>query len=1031
MKHFTYLVFLISIVSISYTQPYYEDAGWAQHGELTYTAFGWSLGNAGDVNGDGYVDMLITAIDYSNPEETDGEEGKIYIYYGSADGLSDTPGFEYETNNDSIVLGFSSDGGDLNGDGYSDIAVGCIQYMDGEWSEGAVFLWYGSPTGPNPAGPDWIVQSNQAVALLGSSVALSGDINGDGYNDLFVSAKEWDGPEVNEGKTWLYWGSPDGPVESGWSWEPNQASAISGYPVNYCGDVNGDGYVDVIIGSNNYDYDFIDDGIAVCFYGSASGPNTTPDWTGSCGQKKANFGHWADGAGDVNGDGYDDVIVSALVYESSPDYGDEGRVFIFHGGPDGLEDTAAWFGDINQAGANLGYSCAGAGDINNDGYDDVIAGAKYWDGGEEDEGSAYVWFGSPDGMEQDYCWFGQGNDDFGYYGEHVAGDADFNNDGYSDFLVGAYRFSDSLEADGKAFVYYGAPREAQFHYLQDTFCIDDENQFPVIDGVSGGTFSSGDAVVNAATGELNIATSGTGWKTIYYTSTGLCPVGSFKVFIDDPSDEAISFDYTETNYCISDIDPSPDIEAGATGYFYSTDAIVNPLTGTIDLDATGYGGPFTIYYMHIAMSGCEVISSDIISIDYDASFYYEQDTFCIDLAYPLPIIDDVTAGTFSSDDCSVNAVTGKINLLVSGIGGPYTIYYSSGNSCGADSFTVWVTESDNTADDFYYAETTYCINVANPIPVITGISGGVFNSADAEVDASTGEIDLMASGEGVFTITYSVNDAGGCSHEQSFEIEIYAIDASFNYDNAFYYQDEINPTPTVTDGGGGFYSVPAGIVFSDADGTIDLEGSAAGNYMIYYTVEDAFCSAVDSFAIEILPICESPSIIVTDFLTATTAQVSWNGNDFYTNYNVYLVNDIDSVLFVVTDDTSILFTGLIPQSDYRVYVFTDCIHMNSGEYIRTEFSLPSDISNSILENHISVYPNPANGTFSIELNVLNLNANISLIDAQGNTVFETEFYFSDLQNRTNINVQNFATGIYILRIASDFNLSCIPLIVEH
>lgn len=1030
MKHFTYLVFLISIVSISFAQPYYEEAGWAHHGELTYTAFGWSLGNAGDVNGDGYVDMLITAIDYSNPEETDGEEGKIYIYYGSADGLSDTPGFEYETNNDSIVLGFSSDGGDLNGDGYSDIAVGCIQYMDGEFSEGAVFLWYGSPTGPNPAGPDWMIESNQPVALMGSSVALGGDINSDGYDDLFFSAKEYDSGEESEGKTWLYWGSPDGPVESGWSWEANQAVAISGYPVNYAGDVNADGYDDVIIGANRYDYAAYDDGIAVCFYGSPTGLNTTPDWEASCGQSKGNFGHWADGAGDVNGDGYDDVIVSALTYQSELAQADEGRVYVFLGGPDGLEDTYSWFGDTNQAESNLGYSCAGAGDINNDGYDDIIAGAKYWDNGENDEGRAFVWFGSSEGIEPDYCWMGEGNDEGAYYGEHVAGDADFNNDGYSDFLVGAYRFSDSLEADGKAFVYYGAPREAQFHFLQDTFCIDDENQFPVIDGVAGGSFSSGDAVVNAVTGELNIAASGSGWKTINYTSTGLCPVGSFKVFIDDPSDEAISFDYTETNYCISDVDPSPDIEAGATGYFYSADAIVDPLTGTIDLDATGYGGPFTIYYLHIAMSGCEVISSDIISIDYDALFYYTQDTFCIDLANPAPVIDDITEGSFSSDDCSVNAITGKINLIASGTGGPYTIYYNSGNSCGIDSFMVWISDPDLSAADFNYDASIYCTGGINPVPAITGETGGTFSS-DAEIDATTGEIDLAATGAGTFTITYTVLDAGGCEIENAVDIEIHELDASFNYDNTYYYQDETDPSPDVVVAGGGFYAVPSGVVFSDANGTVDLEASTTGSYMIYYTVEDGSCTSIDSFALEILAPCLAPIEIFIETLTTTTAEISWNANDYYTNFNVYLVNDIDSVLYNVVDDTSILFTGLTPGGEYRVYVFTDCIHMNSGEYIRTEFSLPSAISNSIIENHITVYPNPANGTFSIELNDLNVNANISLIDAQGNTVFETEFYFSDFQNRTNINVQNFVTGIYILRIAADANLSCIPLIVEH
>jgi len=1029
MRRFLPALLPLFFVPVALGQPYYEDAGWAEHGELTYTAFGWSLNNAGDVNGDGYVDMLITAIDYSNPEETDGEEGKIYIYYGSADGLSDTPGFEYETNNDSIVLGFSSDGGDLNGDGFSDIAVGCIQYTDGEWSEGRIYFWYGSPTGPNPAGPDWTIEANQVAALMGSSVALEGDINSDGYNDLFFSAKSWDGGEIDEGKTWMYWGSPDGPVESGWTWEADQAGTISGYPVNYAGDVNGDGYDDVVIGANRYDYATFDDGMAVCFYGSPTGLSATPDWDATSGQNKANFGHWVDGAGDVNGDGYDDVMVSALTYESEVINQNEGRVFVFLGSPDGLEETYVWYGDINQAGANLGYSCAGAGDIDNDGYDDIIAGAKYYDDGDEDEGTAFVWFGSSEGPEIDYCWYGQGNDDFGYYGEHVNGNGDFNDDGYADFMVGAYRFSDSLEADGKAFVYYGAPREYAFHYTQDTFCIDGENPFPIIDGMSGGTFSSDDASVNPSTGEIDLMASGDGWKTIYYESFGLCPTGSFKLFIENSTVDEEFFDFEETHYCVSGADPIPDMLTEYDGYFYSTDAVVNAVSGAVDLDATGYGGPYTIYFMVTTASGCELITSDSIWIDYNASFYYEKDTFCIYEADPFPVIDDVAEGSFTSDDCVVNAGNGKINLVASGTGGPFTIYYMSDNACPDDAFNVWILDIDSAAADFHYATDSFCLSDENPLAIIDGLSGGAFYADAAVVDPITGEIDLTATGDGTFEIHYTVQDIGGCELDYAFTVTISYIDAAFNYDAGTYFQDETDPTPDMIDPSGTYYAMPDGLVFSDVSGTIDLGSSTPGSYMIYHLVDNGACIAIDSFAVEIFAPCAAPLEVVIDNLSSTTAQVSWSGDAYYSDYNVYLVSEADSVLYVVNDDTTISFTDLIPQAAYTVYVFTLCPGDSVGTPESVDFTLPVGIHDLALHNEVLIYPNPAGDFFTVQIDGLMADAEILLFNSDGQLIYNStgQFYNNDEQL---ITTADFPAGVYMVKIICNEFVYTAPLIIN-
>src|SRR4030095_963467 len=106
------------------------------------------------------------------------------------------------------------------------------------------------------------------------------------------------------------------------------------------------------------------------------------------------------GAGDVNGDGYDDVIVGAPLYDAGEN--DEGAAVVFLGSATGVADgrppTAAARLESNQAGANLGQVVAGAGDVNGDGYDDVVVGAAYYDAGELDEGAVFVFLGSATGI---------------------------------------------------------------------------------------------------------------------------------------------------------------------------------------------------------------------------------------------------------------------------------------------------------------------------------------------------------------------------------------------------------------------------------------------------------------------------------------------------------------------------------------------------------------------------------------------------------------------------------------------------------
>jgi hypothetical protein len=681
------------------------DVDWEYSGDIELEAFGWSMCNPGDVNGDGYDDLLVAAIDHSEPIETEEEEGKLYLFYGGADGLETTPSWTYQPNDNFTICGFDVSGGDLNGDGYNDIVAGNLQWAGDQIDEGKITLWYGGPSGPG-AEPDWIFEGDQDYGLMGSSVAMEGDINNDGYSELFVAAKMYDSGEMDEGKVWMFWGSPTGPVGPVWSYEPDQVTAIAGFPTNFAGDVNADGYDDVIIGVNGFTNSAVKQGMAVAFYGDPSGLSTTPDWTAYGEFKKDYFGHWVDGAGDVNGDGYDDVIVSAILYESDSVDFNEGAVYCFLGSPAGLQDEYIWKGQGNSLETNFGYCISGAGDVNGDGYDEIIVGTKYLSNPEYKEGSAHVFWGSPDGPETDYCWFAEGGQDSAYLGRHVDGDADFNGDGYSDFLAGAYRYTNILPNDGIVYAMYGGPRESDFHYSTDSICKNADNPTPVIDGWTGGTFSGSSGIVfsDIATGTIDLAASSIGLRSVSYTYEGLyCTMTSTRNIFIAPAVYA-DFSYPGTVIPISGPNPSPDFGPGASAGVFSASPegliFSSIYTGEINLPLCEPG----IYTVTNTVSGLGCTSS--------ASFVVELTAPCSEPE--PPILDDVSPTTAT-------------------ITWPATPY--------ADDYYVYVISSVDTLEFDHYPDTVLTLTDLEPATSyrvwIAAYCGTVLSSKSDNLDFNT------------------------------------------------------------------------------------------------------------------------------------------------------------------------------------------------------------------------------------------------------------------------------------------------------
>jgi hypothetical protein len=330
---------------------------------------------------------------------------------------------------------------DVNGDGYADVALG-RPFAD--TSTGRVYVYLGGASGPSSAPSTTLLGPDGYSAEFGQSVASAGDVNGDGYADLVVGA-----PEVGlqVGRAHVYLGGPAGlattPATTFESLAGNFANF--GWSVASAGDVNGDGYADVLVGASAASRGT---GRVDVYLGSATGvataPATTltgPDGIGS------EFGWLTASAGDVNGDGYGDVLLGG--YGS----GGGGHAYVYLGGAAGLASTPAT-ALAGRAGpfGYFGYAAASPADFNGDGYADVLV-SEY--GADTNTGSAYAFLGGATGLASAPATVlagldGQRSD----FGSAIANLGDVDGDGYGDVLVGASRANLN---NGVAHLYRGGP----------------------------------------------------------------------------------------------------------------------------------------------------------------------------------------------------------------------------------------------------------------------------------------------------------------------------------------------------------------------------------------------------------------------------------------------------------------------------------------------------------------------------------------------------------------------------------------------
>ena len=248
--------------------------------------------------------------------------------------------------------------GDLNADGYADLVVGATSDdASGDTSPGRVYIYFGGPQAD--VAPELVLTGAAAGDRFGYSVAPAGDLNSDGWPDLVVGA-------YNAGKVHVYFGGPAFDATPDLVLQISSAGDHFGRAVAGVGDVSGDGHDDLLVGAE------LGDRVYVYFGGP--GLDAAPDRVSPWLQRTV---YAAAPAGDVNGDGHADFVVGG--YE---------EVLAFWGGPnaDAIPDVRI---NTDQLGSGFGAAVAGA-DVNGDGYSDILVGAPQRDGG---SGRAYIFFG--------------------------------------------------------------------------------------------------------------------------------------------------------------------------------------------------------------------------------------------------------------------------------------------------------------------------------------------------------------------------------------------------------------------------------------------------------------------------------------------------------------------------------------------------------------------------------------------------------------------------------------------------------------
>jgi hypothetical protein len=405
------------------------------------------------VSGAGDVDNdghpdLVVGAIHEDPGASPTDAGRAYVFSGATGDTLHTLASPNEEGHG--LFGVAWGAGDVNNDGHADIAVGAEREDPGASpsAAGRAYVFSGA-TGDTLY--TLASPNEEQGGHFGGHASGAGDVDNDGYPDVVVGAKEEDCDSTNAGRAYIFSGPTGALLHTLIS--PNQETdgdfASSVYGA---GDVNNDGYADVVVGAAEEDPGTspMNAGRAYVFSGATG--DTIYTLVSPNEEEGGRFGYGVGGPGDVNNDGYADIAVGAPYENPGGSPNDAGRAYVFSGA---TGDTLYTLVSPNEEeGGAFGYGIRWAGDVNNDGHADVVVPAPAEDPGDSptDAGRAYVFSGATGALL--WTLVSPNEESQGYFGVYVSGAEDVNNDRYAEVIVGAFEAPGASPSNcGRAYVF--------------------------------------------------------------------------------------------------------------------------------------------------------------------------------------------------------------------------------------------------------------------------------------------------------------------------------------------------------------------------------------------------------------------------------------------------------------------------------------------------------------------------------------------------------------------------------------------------